>query len=185
MPDGNLFASIEAEAGLPPHNIDAEQAVIGAILFDNETFHRVADYLRAEHFYEPVHGRIFAAASTYVLRGDVADAITLAALAETDEGLKALGGKTYLAELMAGAASTAAAGDYARFVYDLALRRDLIRVGGEIEGDANKDRETPASELIQVAERKLFELAETGTVNRGFVSFTDALSQSIEMAAAA
>lgn len=185
MPDGNLFAPIEAEAGLPPHNIDAEQAVIGALLFDNETYHRVSDYLRPEHFYDPVHGRIYEAASTYVLRGDVADAITLAALAETDEGLKALGGKTYLAELMAGAASTAAASDYARFVYDLALRRELIRVGGEIEADANKDRETKASDLIQTAERKLFDLAETGSASRGFINFTDALSQSIEMAAAA
>lgn len=185
MPDGDLFNGVNAEEGLPPHNIDAEQAVLGAVLFDNETYYRVSDFLRPEHFYEPVHGRIFAAASVHIMRGDVADAITLAPLAESDPGLKALGGKTYLVDLMAGAASTASSMDYARFVYDLALRRDLIRVGGEIETGAKAERQTPARDLIEDAERKLFDLAETGSAHRGFVPFTDALSESIEMAAAA
>ena len=185
MPDGNLFSAVEAEDGLPPHNVDAEQAVLGAVLFDNETYHRVSDFLRPEHFYEPVHGRIFEAAGLHITRGDVADAITLAPLAEGDPGLKSLGGKSYLVELMTGAASTAAALDYARFVYDLALRRALIRVGGDIETEAKKERQTPARELIEGAERKLFDLAETGTASKGFVTFTEALSESIEMAAAA
>jgi replicative DNA helicase len=185
MPDGTLLSGLESDDGLPPHNIDAEQAVLGAVLFDNETYHRVSDFLRSEHFYEPVHGRIYAAAAAHLLKGDIADAITLAPLAEADAGLKALGGKSYLVELMAGAASTAAAGDYARFVYDLALRRELIRVGGEIETDAKRERTTPARDLIETAERRLFDLAETGSAKRGFVPFTDALAESIEMAAAA
>ncbi|MGD2132062.1 MAG: replicative DNA helicase [Maricaulaceae bacterium] len=185
MPDGSLFADVEREDGLPPHDIDAEQAVLGAILFDNETYYRVTDFLKPEHFYEPVHGRIYEAAASYISRGDVADAITLSPLAESDAGLKSLGGKSYLVDLMAGAASTASAFDHARFVYDLALRRDLIRVGGDIEQNAKTDRQTPARELMEDAERKLFDLAETGSTNRGFVPFTDALSQSIEMAAAA
>jgi replicative DNA helicase len=185
MPDGTFLGAVEAEDGLPPHNIDAEQAVLGAILFDNETYHRVSDFLRPEHFYEPVHGRIYAAAGAHVLRGDIADAITLAPLAEADAGLKALGGKAYLVELMTGAASTAAAVDYARFVYDLSLRRELIRVGGEIETEAKKDRQTPPRDLIESAERRLFSLAEAGSANRGFVTFRDALTKSIEMAAAA
>jgi replicative DNA helicase len=185
MPDGTFLGVVEAEEGLPPHNIDAEQAVLGAVLFDNETYHRVSEFLKPEHFYEPVHGRIFAAASVHIMRGDIADAITLAPLASSDAGLKALGGKSYLVELMAGAASSAAAMDYARFVYDLALRRELIRVGSEIEVDARRDRETPARDLIEGAERRLFDLAETGSAKRGLVRFTDALTQSIEMAAAA
>jgi replicative DNA helicase len=185
MPDGNLFSTGEAEDGLPPHDVDAEQALIGAVLFDNETYHRVSDYLRPEHFYEPMHGRVFEAAGSLIGRGDVADPITLAPLAETDPALKSMGGKGYLTQLMTQAPSTAAARDYARFVYDLALRRQLIRVGGEIEDEAKKDRQTAARALIEGAERKLFDLAESGSANKGFVTFTEALSESIEMAAAA
>ena len=175
MPDGNLFSAAEAEDGLPPHDVDAEQALIGAVLFDNETYHRVSDYLRAEHFYEPMHGRVFDAAGSLIARGDVADPITLAPLAETDPALKSMGGKGYLTQLMTQAPSTAAARDYARFIYDLALRRSLIRVGGEIEDEAKKDRQTAARELIEGAERKLFDLAESGSANKGFVTFTEAL----------
>ncbi len=174
--------AIEATA---PHNIPAEQAVLGAVLFDNETLHRVADFLRPEHFYEPVHGRVYEAASALIQRGDVADAITLTPLAQKDEALKALGGADYLVELMAGAASAATAADYARFVYDLALRRELIRVGGDIEADARANHDDKAIALIEQAERKLFGLAESGTANRGFVSFVDALSESVKQAAAA
>ncbi len=168
-----------------PHNIDAEQAVLGAILFDNETFHRVADFLRGTHFYDPVHGRVFDAAGALIQRGDVADAITLAPLGQGDDGLKALGGADYLVELTAGAAATAAAVDYARFVYDLALRRELIRVGGDIQTDARDNHDDKSVALIEKAERQLFDLAETGSANRGFVTFTDALTSSVKNAAAA
>ncbi len=185
MPDGHDFRDADAAEALPPHNIDAEQALLGALLFDNETYHRVSDFLRPDHFYDPVHGRIFESASRLIQRGDVADAITLAPLGEADVGLKQLGGKAYLAELMAGHASSAAAIDYAKFVYDMALRRELIRVGGDIEKDAQEDRERGAREIIESAERKLFDLAETGSTQRGFVTFADALADSIEMAAAA
>lgn len=195
MPDGTTRAASAASSAddatahaadvAAPHNIEAEQAVVGALLYDNETLHRVADFLRPEHFYEPVHGRIFEAASALIQRGDVADAITLTPLAEGDEALKTLGGPDYLVELMAGAASAASAADYARFIYDLALRRELIRVGGDIESDARVNHEDKAVALIEQAERKLFDLAETGTTNRGFVPFVEALTASVHQAAAA
>ncbi len=169
-----------------PHSTEAEQAVLGSMLYDNELYHQVAEFLRDEHFYDPVHGRLFTAAASMIQRAETAaDAITLAPMAEADEGVKALGGKAYLAELMAAHTSTAAALDYARFVYDLALRRSLIQVGGEIEKDAAEDQEATARVLIEVAERKLFDLAETGSTQRGFVTFADALAMSIDAAAAA
>ncbi|MCG8441583.1 MAG: replicative DNA helicase, partial [Caulobacterales bacterium] len=185
MPDGDLINAGDAGEALAPHSIEAEQALLGSLLFDNETYYRVSDFLRAEHFYEPVHGRIFDAAARLIIRNDVADEITLAAMANHDEGLKSLGGADYLAELAAAHASAAAAKDYGRFVYDLALRRDLIRVGGDIEKEAADDRDTPASDLIEDAERKLYALAETGSSSKGFVSFGQALAGTIELAAAA
>ncbi len=186
MPDGHLFANGEAAASdFVPHNIDAEQAILGAILSDNECLHRVEDVLRSEHFYDPIHGRIFDAARALVNRNDVADAITLGPFADQDEGLSALGGGDYLVELMAGACSTATAVEYGKFLRDLALRRELIRVGGDIEHDARGDQDAPAPELLERAERSLFSLAETGRANRGFVKFVDALTTSVKMIDAA
>lgn len=186
MPDGHDPAELARSADeRTPHSIDAEQALLGAMMADNETAHRITDALRAEHFYDPVHGRIFTAAKQKIERGELADAITLTALAETDEGLKSLGGAEYLVDLMASGASAASAPDYARLIYDLALRRSLLRVGGEIEKDARAEREKPARTLVEEAERKLFDLAETGSAERGLMHYGDAIIQSIEMAAAA
>lgn len=181
MPDGQVFAEDKPSAqDLIPHNIEAEQAILGAILSDNECLHRVEDIIRIEHFYDPVHGRVFDAARMLVQRNDVADAITLGPFADQDEGLQALGGGDYLVELMAGACSTATAVDYAKFVRDLALRRELIRVGGDIEHDARADQEAPAPDLLERAERSLFSLAETGRTNKGFVGLNSALKVSVQ-----
>ncbi len=168
-----------------PHSLDAEQALLGALLSDNEVAHAIPDALRGEHFYDPVNGRIFDEAKGMIERGELADAITMTPFADGDPGVKPLGGGDYLVELMASGARAAEAPDYAKLVHDLALRRSLIRVGGEIEVEAREERSAQARDLIEGAERKLFKLAETGSAARGFETFGTALQQSIEMAAAA
>jgi replicative DNA helicase len=179
-------AADAGDAGSAPHNLEAEQAFIGALLYENEVFNSVADWLRAEHFYDPVHGRIFEAAARLIQSGNLADAVTLKTRLESDAGLKELGGPVYLAELMREAPEGATAPEYARIVYDLALRRSLMGLGADIARNASvNDGETPARALIEEAERSLFQLAESGSASRGFVAFADALNVSMEMAEAA
>jgi replicative DNA helicase len=168
-----------------PHNLDAEQAFLGALLYDNEVFHKVADWLKTEHFYDPVHGRIFETASDLIGRGSLADAVVLKTQFERDDGLREIGGATYLAVLVESAADSAAAPEYARLVYELALKRELIRIGDAMSRSASTEAEVHARALIESVEQQLFNLAEQGSVSRGFVAFKDALADSVESAAAA
>jgi replicative DNA helicase len=109
----------------PPLNYEAEQALLGAILANNAAFERVADFLRPEHFAEPVHGRIFEACGTLVDRGQIANAVTLKNVFERSEELAEVGGAKYLSELQGNFVSIINARDYGRTVHDLFLRRQL------------------------------------------------------------
>jgi len=170
-----------------PHSLEAEQALLGAILFDNETYNRITPKLREEHFYDPVHGRIFAACSELIAAGDLADGVTLKERFAKDGGIKEIGGAVYLMRLMEAAAPLSAqAQSYAELIYDLALRRELIRVGNVIADLAeNPPDNAPAKDIIEEAERTLFSLAESGAASSGFAPFSRALTTSIEIAAAA
>lgn len=179
-------AGAGADTHSPPHNIEAEQAFLGALLFENEVYHRVADWLRPEHFYDPFHARLYAAASQLITSGALADAVVLKNRLGDDEGLKTLGGPVYLIELMREAPEALSAPEYARLVYELALRRQLIDVGSRISSDARDTRNAAsATKLIEQAEKELFSLAESGTVSKSFQPFSVALAQSVEVAAAA
>ncbi|MGF1464107.1 MAG: replicative DNA helicase [Maricaulaceae bacterium] len=184
--DGDPRSPSAEPAHTPPHSLEAEQALIGAILFDNEVVHRISDYLKPDHFYDPVHQRLYETTTGLVQRGGLADAVTLAARMASDPGLGELGGPAYLAELLRLAAPAPSAPEYARLVYDFALRRQLIRLGEDIArnaGDGGADANAGAQ--IESAERALFSLAESGSSSSGFAPFKDALAQSITMAAAA
>ncbi|WP_300543254.1 replicative DNA helicase [Maricaulis sp.] len=173
------------DADTAPHNLEAEQAFLGALLYDNEMYHRVADWLKPGHFYDPVHGRIFETAADLIGRGSLADAVVLKTQFDRDDGLKEIGGTTYLAVLMEGAVTGNAAVEYAKIIYELALRRELIRIGNDLANAASADAEIEARALIQDIEQQLYNLAEEGSSSRGFVSFKQALTESVETAAAA
>src|SRR3984893_8768602 len=170
---------------LAPHNIEAEQALLGAILVNNDAFDRVSDFLKAEHFSEEIHRRIFDVAAQLIRAGKLASPITLKTfLCEHD-----LGGVTvpqYLARLAAEATTIINAEDYGRTVHDLALRRDLILIGEDIV-NAAYDAPVNASprEQIEDAERKLYSIAETGRYEGGFQRPCDALTTAVDMAAKA
>jgi replicative DNA helicase len=184
--DGQYPISAAASSDAAPHNIEAEQALLGALLFDNEVANRIDTPLRGEHFYDPVHGRIWEAATAIVERGGLADPVTLKDAFARDGGLSEIGGPAYLAALVTNAALPASAPAYARLVYELALRRALIRVGSEIAISAQEpDPEKDARSQIEEAERMLHSLAEAGQVRKGFQSFREALKTSIALAAAA
>jgi replicative DNA helicase len=169
-----------------PANVEAEQALLGVLLYDNAAYERLTDQLQARHFFEPFHGRLYAAMESHIRRGQLADPILLAEQFQRDPAFEELGGVRYLADLIDRAPPAANAGDYARVIYDLALRRDLIRIGGEIAVDAQAgDPEMSGREQIESAEQKLFTLAETGSSSSGFKTFEKTLAGAIEMAAEA
>ena len=169
-----------------PANVEAEQALLGALLYDNAAFERLGDNLQGRHFFEPFHQRLFAAIETNIRKGQLAEPILLAEQFARDPAFEELGGVRYLADLVDRAPPAANAPDYARAIYDLALRRDLIRIGGEISLTAQQgDAELDARDQIEAAEQQLYQLAETGGVSSGFVNFADALQGAVAMAAEA
>jgi replicative DNA helicase len=175
-----------SDVAAAPHNLEAEQALLGALLFDNAAYERLSDNLQGRHFYEPFHGRLFSALEEHIRRGQLAEPIVMAERFKADPAFLDLGGVRYLADLVDRAPPAAHAPDFGRLVYELSLRRDLIRLGGEIAAEAQAgDPDGDARDLISVAEQKLYNLAETGGPSTGFVSFGDALRGAVEMAAEA
>ena len=167
-----------------PHNLEAEQALLGSLMFDNAVFERLSDRLKGPHFFEPFHQRLYDAIEDHIRQGMLAEPTILMERFKQDPAFQEFGGLRYLADLVDRAPPAANAPDYARVVYDLALRRDLIRIGGEIIHQAPQP-ETPALEQIEGAEQRLYSLAETGQPSSGFVTFSNALSGAVQMAAEA
>ncbi|MGE0109875.1 MAG: replicative DNA helicase [Bdellovibrionales bacterium] len=166
-----------------PHNIEAEQALIGAILVNNNVFEKVADTVKPEHFYDPVHQRIYEAIATLVGRGQIADPKTLRGLFENDPALESVGGAQYLGDLAASVITVINAHDYGQLIHDLHLRRQLITLGEDIVNEAyQQDLDRPANKQIEEAEHFLFELAQTGELNRGFIKLDKSMAESLRMA---
>jgi replicative DNA helicase len=182
-----LDPNAPAMAGLAhiPCNIEAEQALLGAVLYDNSAYERLSDRLQARHFFEPFHARLFAAMEDHIKKGQLAEPIVLMERFRRDTAFEELGGLRYLADLVDRAPPAANAADYGRVIYDLALRRDLIRIGGEISATAASDVEAEARDQIETAEQQLYNLAESGGTSTGFVTFSQALQGAVEMAAEA
>jgi replicative DNA helicase len=171
---------------LPPHNYEAEQALLGAILLSNRAFEKVSEFLKAEHFAEPVHGRIFAACGKLIERGQMANPVTLKTLFEGDGGLAEIGGTPYLAQLANSVVSVINAEDYGKLIFDLHLRRELIGLGEDMVNAAfQPDLDTDAMSQIGSAEAKLYDLATTGQTEGGFEDFKSVLIEAVKQAEAA
>jgi replicative DNA helicase len=190
LTDSNVL-KLAPDAGTPvyrsaPHNIEAEQSLLGAVLVNNDAFYRVSDFLEAKHFFEPIHQTIFETAGSLIRMGKVATPVTLKTFlpADTDIGGMTVG--QYLARLAAEATTIINAQDYGRTIYDMSLRRDLIRIGEDMVNvafDAPVDFAPRAQ--IEDAERQLYELAESGRYDGGFQRFSQALTTAVDMAAKA
>ncbi|MBI1385641.1 MAG: replicative DNA helicase [Rhizobiales bacterium] len=184
---GALPASAETPAfRRAPHNIEAEQALLGALLRNNEAHDRVSSFLKADHFYEPLHGRIFDLISQLVGAGKSASPITLKTFLESAEPVGELTVPQYLVRLVASAPAIINVAEYGRAIYDLAVRRSLITIGEDLVNVAyDSPIELPPERQIEEAESRLYSLAETGKYGQGFESFNHAVSQAVDMAAAA
>ncbi|MCH8239674.1 MAG: replicative DNA helicase, partial [Proteobacteria bacterium] len=168
-----------------PHNIEAEQALLGAILVNNDACDKVSSFLKPDHFFDPLHGRVYDAALKLVSAGKRASPITLKTFFELEEQLAAdLTVPQYLGRLAATATTVINAEDYGRTVYDLAIRRDLIIIGEDMVNVAyDSPVEAPPGIQIEEAEQRLFELAEIGKYGSGFEPFTQAITDAMDMAA--
>jgi replicative DNA helicase len=167
-----------------PHNIEAEQALLGAILVNNEALYRVGDFLEPQHFFEPIHQKIFEIARTLIRANKVATPVTLKTFLPPDIDIAGLNVSQYLARLAAEATTVINAEDYGRTIYDLAIRRHLILIGEDMVNVAfDAPVDSAPREQIEDAERKLFELAETGRYDGGFQRFAQALTTAVDMAA--
>ncbi len=182
----SLPTAPQAEPESLPQNVEAEQQLLGAILTNNDVYDRIAALVKADHFFDPVHQRIFEKAAARIQKNALASPVTLKPFFEDDEGLKELGGPAYLVRLAGAAISSFAARDYAQMIYDLAVRRELIALGRDIAARAAKVEVTSEPrEQITEAEQSLYKLGEQGVSQRGFVSFLRATTEAVNSANAA
>jgi replicative DNA helicase len=166
---------------VPPHSAEAEQAVLGGLLLDNSTWDAIADRLTAEDFYRRDHQQIFAAIAELTARSEPADAVTLAEYLAAKGQADETGGLAYLAGLARETPTAANIRAYADIVRERSLLRQLIRVSGEIAASAYESEGRPAKDLVDDAERRVFEIAESGRrTGSGFVPLRDVLGATID-----
>ena len=166
---------------LPPANLAAEQALLGALLANNKAYERVSDFLAPEHFADPVHGRVFRAIQRRLEAGQLADVVTLRGEFEHSGLLDEVGGPAYLAQLLSAMVGIINAGEYGRLVYDCWLRRQLIDAGEEVVNRAfGAEPELDARQQLEAAEQRLFDLAKDGAAaDGGFKPFQKALAEAV------
>jgi len=170
----------------PPHNIEAEQALLGALLINNDAFDRVSDFLKPLHFFEALHARIYEVISNLVSAGKLANPITLKPFIPADEKIGDITVFNYVVRLATEAVTVINAADYGRIIHDLYTRRSLISLGEDIVNIAyDAPVDLAPGKQIEDAEQRLFQLAETGHYGGGFENFNEALTKAIDMAGAA
>jgi replicative DNA helicase len=166
-----------------PHNMEAEQGLLGALLVDNRAMEKIGDFLKPDHFFIPAHRRIFKAIEKLIERGQTASPVTLKSYFEKDEGLTGVGGAEYLAELASSVITVINAEDYGRTIYDLHLRRELISLSEDMAADAfEHSLERDANSAIETAEARLYSLAETGQIKGGFIPLKESVLTAIRIA---
>src|SRR3954471_22601051 len=166
-----------------PHNVEAEAALLGALMIDNRLAEDIQLKLRPEHFFEPLHGRIYEQILRLLDRNMIASPVTLRPLFEADEEMKELGGPAYLAQLTGSGAAIIGARDFAEQIYDLALLRALIGVGREmVENALDTSEDVDPKAQIEQAEASLYRVAEEGGGQGTVKSFAEATRLAVQMA---
>src|SRR3954470_3005563 len=178
-------ASQSASPALP-QNVEAEAALLGALMIDNRLVEDVQLKLRPHHFFEPLHGRIYEAVLRLTDSNRVANPVTLKPLFDTDEGMKEVGGPAYLAQLTGSGAAVIGARDFAGQIYDLALLRAIVGVGRElVEGALDTSEDVAPLAQIERAESELYRVAEEGGAEGKAKSFAEATKEALRVAEAA
>ncbi len=165
-----------------PSNLEAEQALIGSILVNNDIIDEVSTIINPTSFYDPAHTKIYEVIETLNNKGMIANPITLKNYFEKDSMLNEVGGTEYLVKLTRFSASTKQAIDYAKIVHEMYLRRELVLISDNLSSETLNEKEQSAEKIIENTEKSLFDLAERGSFSQSFLKFNQALDQTIEMA---
>ena len=181
------FKVVENSQKQMPCNIEAEQAVIGSILVSNDIYDEISPLLDPQKFFDPIHVKIYETIEKLISKGLLANPITLKNHFENNEGLKELGGQEYLIKITKFSTSTKQTIDYAKIVQEVHRYRELIKISESVLYEAfnNAEINTSSEEIIQNAEKSLFDLAERGHFNQSIIKFEYALKQTIDMAKSA
>ena len=167
-----------------PSNIEAEQALLGSILVNNDIIDEITNIVDPSIFYDPAHIKIFEVIQSLNNKGMIANPITLKNFFEKDNMLTEVGGTEYLVKLTRFSSSTKQAMDYAKIIHEMYLRRELVQISDKLSSDTlnANSQEQNAEIIIENTERSLFTLAERGSFSQSFLKFNQALDQTIEMA---
>ena len=165
-----------------PSNLEAEQALLGSILVNNDIIDEISNIINPTSFYDPAHTKIYEVIETLNNKGMIANPITLKNYFERDNMLNEVGGTEYLVKLTRFSGSTKQAIDYAKVIHEMYLRRELVLISDNLSSETLNAKEQPAEKIIENTEKSLFDLAERGSFSQSFLKFNQALDQTIEMA---
>ena len=169
-----------------PKNIEAEQTILGSLLVNNEIFDEISDKIDDNYFYDPIHKKIYKTISNLISKGLLANPVTIKNFFNSNEELLEIGGVDYLLKLTNVSTTKNQIKYYSELLSDLYIRRQLINISEEtLEESKNKNLEISGTNILENTERKLFEIAERGEFQRSFITFKDALKETIDMATAA
>ena len=180
------FKENDKDLRIVPMNIEAEQALLAALLTSNSVYERISDFLKPEHFYDDVNGKIFEAIAKLLENNQLADPLTLKNYFLQKDEMALIGGERYLIELAKNSPILSSTEEYGKLIYDLYQRREILKISDEITNDANSfDVGTKASQIIEKAEVKLYNLSSTGEAGQDFKKFSMSLVEAINSAESA
>jgi len=166
-----------------PSNIEAEQALIGSILINNDIIDEISNIVNHKNFYDPLHSKIYNLIENLHNKGMIANPITLKNSFENDAALSEIGGTEYLVKLTRFSSSVKQSIDYAKIVHEKFVKRELVQISETLSDEAvDETIDKTGENIIQDTEKSLFDLAERGTFHQSFLKFNQALDQTIEMA---
>ena len=164
-----------------PNNIEAEQSVIGSILLSKEIFDDINLIISSKNFYDPIHKKIYEALEKLIYGGLLANPITLKNYFEKEND--ELNIPEYLVKITKFSSSSRQAIEYSKLIFDLYVKRELIKISGEVIDLAKlNDLNNDGQKIIENYEKSLFDLAEKGSFNSSLIKFDEAMRQTIEMA---
>ena len=180
------FKENEKDLRIVPMNIEAEQALLAALLTSNSVYERISDFLRPEQFYDDINGKIFEAIAKLLENNQLADPLTLKNYFLQKDEMELIGGDRYLIELAKNSTILSNTAEYGKLIYDLYQRREILKISDEITIEANSfDLEINASQIIEKAEVKLYNLSSTGQISQDFKKFSTSLVEAINSAESA
>ena len=180
------FKAKDKDLRIAPSNVEAEQTLLANILTSNSVYEHISDFLRPEHFYDNINGKIFEAIAKLLENNQLADPLTLKNYFLQKDEMELIGGDRYLIDLAKNSTILSNTAHYGKNIYDLYQRREILKIADEVNNEANSfDVEISASDIIEKAEVKLYNLSSTGDTSQDFKKFSTSLKDALTSAESA